>query len=171
MHGDAIKTFDILQEGLSSCGLKVNFKPHKTVVLVGKCNSEVELQQRDLDYQRRGFHEANIKIHPLNGGSSDTYGYVHLGVPVGDMNYCTHELGKLVTQFEETCDCDLAVKSAQQKWVYLLWVIRQKFTYWFRNMSPNITKQFIDRITGILKKKFTDLANFDVTDNYWQQIC
>ena len=170
-HGDAIKTFDILQEGLSSCGLKVNFKPHKTVVLVGKCNSEVELQQRVLDYQRRGFHEANIKIHPLNGGSSDTYGYVHLGVPVGDMNYCTHELGKLVTQFEETCDCDLAVKSAQQKWVYLLWVIRQKFTYWFRNMSPNITKQVIDRITGILKKKFTDLANFDVTDNYWQQIC
>ena len=93
------------------------------------------------------------------------------GVPVGDMNYCTHELGKLVTQFEETCDCDLAVKLAQQKWVYLLWVIRQKFTYWFRNMSPDITKQFIDRITGILKKKFTDLANFDVTDNYWQQIC
>ena len=87
------------------------------------------------------------------------------------MNYCTHELGKLVTQFEETCDCDLAVKSAQQKWVYLLWVIRQKFTYWSRNMSPNITKQFIDRITGILKKQFTDLANFDVTDNYWQQIC
>ena len=35
------------------------------------------------------------------GGSSDTYGYVHLGVPVEDMNYFFHELGKLVTQFED----------------------------------------------------------------------
>ena len=102
MHDvDAINAFDTLTKGLRSCGLKINLKPHKTVVLLGKCSDVEELQRRIQNFRDRGFHEDyNIKIHPSNGGSKDTNGYVHLGVPVGDATYCFAELRNLVAKFE-----------------------------------------------------------------------
>ena len=43
VHDDAIKAFDTLKKGLKSCGSKINFRTHKTVVLLGLCNDDLEL--------------------------------------------------------------------------------------------------------------------------------
>ena len=170
-HDDAVEAFDELKNGLASVGLKINFNPHKAVVMLDKCQSDEEAMRKAQSYRERGFPEENIKVHPFNGGAAKDYGYIHLGIPVGDTQYCRMELEKLVQNFSSVCECDNIVKLAQQKWIYLLWVIRQKVSYWFRHMCPSIVRDTLPHITAVLKKKFSAVANFEVTDVLWRQAC
>ena len=62
------------------------------------------------------------------------YGYVHLGIPVGSDEFQRQQLRALVNDFIALCECDSSVKSPQERWVYLYWVIRQKFPFWLRHM-------------------------------------
>ena len=80
VHDDAINAFDTLKEGLKSCGLKINFRPHKTVVLLGHCNDDLELQRRIQNFRDRGFHEDNIielSVSPV----LDSIAYASLCLP------------------------------------------------------------------------------------------
>ena len=170
-HEYSIEAFDALVEGLGNCGLKVNFKPHKTVVMIGKCANEEDLARRIQSYRERGFGAENIKIHPSNGGNKALYGYVHLGVPVGSIEFCRSALSDLIQKFRDTCKCDSQVTSVQQRWNYLYWVIRQKFTYWYRQMCPSTIQEALPDIVAILKTKFEEIANFNISDDQWEQIC
>ena len=104
-HDDAVEAFDELKNGLASVGLKINFNPHKTVVLLGKCQSDEEAMRKAQSYRERGFPEENIKVHPFNGGAAKDYGYIHLGIPVGDTQYCRMELEKLLVPSYVSIDC------------------------------------------------------------------
>ena len=172
-HDDALLAFDTFKREAEAIRLKVNFNRNKTVVMIGRCGSEVELGRRVQAYQERGFPEANILVHPDDGGDPLLYGYKHLGVPVGSFQYCSSALDALIEKFASTCECDEVVDSVQQKWVYLLWVIRHKFPFWFRHMCPSITLDKLPAITAVLKSKFSAIAGFelDMTESVWKQVC
>ena len=172
-HDDALVAFDTFKREAEAIRLQVNFNRNKTVVMIGRCGSQAELDRRVQAYQERGFPEANILVHPDDGGDPLLYGYKHLGVPVGSRQYCSSALDALIEKFASTCECDDVVDSAQQKWVYLLWVIRHKFPFWFRHMCPSITLDKLPAITRVLQSKFSAIAgcDLDVTESVWRQVC
>jgi hypothetical protein len=171
-HDNAVAAFKVFKEEAETRNnLKINFGPNKTCVLLGRCDTQEETQQRVRQYLSLGFPAENIKVHPDNEGEANEFGYIHLGIPVGSKEFCTVKLDQLIEKFTSVCECDEEVESTQQKWVYLLWVVRQKFPFWFRHMCPSITKTKAPAIIGIMRNKFQDLADFDIDDKMWRQIC
>ena len=77
---------------------------------------------------------------------------------MGSRQFCSSALDALIDKFVATCECDDEVESVQQKWVYLLWVIRHKFPYWFRHMCPSITVDKLPAINRLLKSKFSAIV-------------
>ena len=63
---------------------------------------------------------------PDNLGQNVEYGCTYLGVPVGSKEFCEKKLVELISKFEKSSKRDEIVSNAQQKWVYLLWCVRQK---------------------------------------------
>ena len=112
---------------------------------------------------------ANIKIHPDNGGDPLLYGYVYLGIPIGSDEYKKLHLRKLIDEYIDDCKCDTNVKSPQEKWVYLYWVIRQKFPFWLRHMSPTITSDFARDIDQHLRVKLNNVIGEAISDDTWNQ--
>ena len=91
-------------------------------------------------------------------------------VPFGSSEYCESKLVELINEFDESCNRDDIVQSAQQKWVYLLWCIRQKFPFCFKHMCPSLTFAHLPDIVNILKRKVEDVADFKLTDNVWTHV-
>ena len=170
-HDDAVQAFDILKEGGEGHGLHINYGENKTVVLLGKCVDEEEVRQRVVAYRNREFPLENIKIHPDNGGVATDYGYIHLGIPVGSEIYKHDHLHSIVDKFIETCECDEIVEESQSKWIYLLWVIRQKFPFWFRHMSPSITSTVENKIEAQMRKKNDTVFGQNTSDREWAKAC
>ena len=168
-HDDATLAFRTFTDNLNDFHLRLNYM--KTVVLLGKCSSNEEAQERAETYFAMGIPRDNIRIHPDNEGDKEKYGYKHLGVPIGSSEYCESKLVELINEFDESCNRDDIVQSAQQKWVYLLWCIRQKFPFWFKHMCPSLTFAHLPDIVNILKRKFEDVADFKLTDKVWTQVC
>jgi hypothetical protein len=152
-------------------GLEINYGPNKTVVLLGKCKDDEETTQRIAAYVDQGIPLTNIKIHPENGGPPMDYGYIHLGIPVGSAQYKHEHLHALVDQFITDGQCDEIVQDAQTKWVYLLWVIRQKFPFWFRHMCPSITSTVEGKLETHMRNKFDSILGQPCTDKEWDQAC
>ena len=170
-HKDTIEAFDIFKTDGPKHGLEINYGPNKTVVLLGKCANDAEVQQRIAAYCVRGIPLSNIKIHPDNGGADEDYGYIHLGVPVGSKVYQQQHLHLLVEKFIEVCECDDIVEEAQSKWVYLLWVIRQKFPFWFRHMCPTITFTVEAKVEAHMRNKFDTILGQRTSDKDWAKAC
>ena len=168
-HEDAVEAFEMFIGLLDNYHLRLNFR--KTVVMLGKCNDMEELQDRISCYINLGISMENIKLHPDNLGQNVEYGYTYLGVPVGSKEFCEKRLIELISDFEKSCKRDEIVSNAQQKWVYLLWCVRQKFPFWFKHMCPSITLPLLPMIESILKDKFEQVADFSVSDKVWNQIC
>ena len=115
---------------------------------------------------------ANIKIHPDNGGNDESFGYIHLGIPVGSDSFCKNELSRrLVNQYLLSAECDKEVDSLQQKWVYLLRIIKQKFPFWLKHICPSITTQELPRRNALLKEKTDSIVDLDLPDKQWKQVC
>ena len=114
---------------------------------------------------------ANIKIHPDNGGNDESFGYIHLGIPVGSDSFCKNELSRLVNQYILSAECDKEVDSLQQKWVYLLRIIKQKFPFWLKHICPSITTQELPRLNALLKEKMDSIVDLDLPDKQWKQVC
>jgi hypothetical protein len=154
-HEDATTAFRMFQTDGPKHGLEINYGPNKTVVLLGKCTDLEETQQRIATWVGMGIPLlSNIKIHPENDGPTEDYGYIHLGVPIGSNEYQHQHLHNLVDKYIEGCKCDEVVQNVQAKWVYLLWVIRQKFPFWFRHMCPSITSSVEGKIDTHMRSKF-----------------
>ena len=151
--------------------MEINYGKNKTVVLLGKCANEEDKEQRIAAYTAKGLPLSNIKIHPDNGGQPEEYGYIHLGVPVGSTDFQFQHLHQLVTKFIATGECDEAVDEAHEKWVYLLWVTRQKFPFWFRHMCPSLTSTVEDRIESHMRRKFDTVLGQLTQDREWVQAC
>ena len=171
-HEDAVNSFNWLQNNVADYDLRLNLGPNKTTVLIGKCENNEELQQRIATY-RDTLHldPANIKIHPDNGGLNESYGYIHLGIPVGSDSFCRNELSRLVNQYIQSAECDNEIDNLQQKWVYLLRIIKQKFPFWLKHMCPSITSQELPRLNALLKEKMDNIVNVELSDAKWKQVC
>jgi hypothetical protein len=170
-HQDTVEAFDSYKKDGPEYGLHINCDENKTVVLLGKCEDDAETQRRITAYSARGIPLANIKMHPDNGGPEEDYGYIHLGVPVGSETYQLNHLNSLVDKFIEACECDEIVEEAQSKWVYLLYVIRQKFPFWFRHMNPEITSTVEEKIEKHMRNKFETVAGQKISDREWAKAC
>ena len=170
-HENTITAFSMFKADGPKHGLEINYGTNKTVVLLGKCKDDEETAQRIAAYVEQGIPLTNIKVHPENGGPTADYGYIHLGVPVGSIQYKYEHLHSLVDQFITDGQCDEIVKDAQAKWVYLLWVIRQKFPFWFRHMCPSITSTVEDKLETHMRNKFNSILGQPCTDKEWDQAC
>jgi hypothetical protein len=170
-HSDTIESFNIFQNDGPQHGMEINYGINKTVVLLGKCVDEADKQQRIAAYREAGLPLDNIKIHPDNGGPPEDYGYIHLGVPQGSTTFQFTHLHDLVNKFITAGNCDEIVEEAQEKWVYLLWVTRQKFPFWFRHMCPSITSTVDMRIETHIRRKFDTVLGQATTDREWAQAC
>jgi len=170
-HEDTVAAFKLYQAEGPKHGLEINYGPNKTVVLLGKCADVEECQQRIIAYVECGVPASNIKVHPDNGGHPLDYGYIHLGVPVGSKEYQHEHLHSLVDKFIDVGKCDEVVKEAQAKWVYLLWVVRQKFPFWFRHMCPSITSTVEAKIEAHMRSKFDTILGQPTDDLEWTQAC
>ena len=99
-HDDAVAAFKVFkEEAEASNNLKINFGPNKTCVLLGRCDTKEEAQQRVRQYSSLGFPAENIKVHPDNEREVNEFGYIHLGIPVGSKEYCTVKLDQLIEKF------------------------------------------------------------------------
>jgi hypothetical protein len=170
-HRNTITAFSMFKADGPKNGLEINYGPNKTVVLLGKCKDDEETTQRIAAYVDQGIPLTNIKIHPENGGPPMDYGYIHLGIPVGSAQYKHEHLHALVDQFITDGQCDEIVQDAQTKWVYLLWVIRQKFPFWFRHMCPSITSTVEGKLETHMRNKFDSILGQPCTDKEWDQAC
>lgn len=170
-HEDATTAFRMFQTDGPKHGLEINYGPNKTVVLLGKCTDLEETQQRIATWVGMGIPLSNIKIHPENDGPTEDYGYIHLGVPIGSNEYQHQHLHNLVDKYIEGCKCDEVVQNVQAKWVYLLWVIRQKFPFWFRHMCPSITSSVEGKIDTHMRSKFDMVLGQPTLDREWIQAC
>lgn len=169
-HDPCVEAFMEYLEAGKECGLKVNFAINKTVVLLGKCADEGEVEQRIANFNDIvNIPRANIRIHPDNGGDPLQYGYVYLGIPIGSDEFKKLHLRKMIDEYIDDCKCDSAVKSPQEKWVYLYWVIRQKFPFWLRHMSPTITNDFARDIDQHLRVKLSNVIGEPISDDIWNQ--
>ena len=81
-----------------------------------------------------------------------------------------HYVRTLVDDFIELCECDVAVESPQERWVYLYWVIRQKFPFWLRHMSPAVTGDIAQSIDDHLRDKMSKIIGEPLSDATWDQI-
>ena len=170
-HDDTVEALNIFKRLGPQHGLHLNYGENKTVVLLGKCEDDAEVQQRIAAYAAREIPLTNIKIHPDNNGVEKEYGYIHLGVPVGSEIFKHDHLHSLVDKFIETCECDEIVEEAQSKWVYLLWVVRQKFPFWFRHMSPEITSTVEEKVETHMRNKFETVIGQNISDREWARAC
>ena len=164
----ALRTY--LREG-EQCGLHVNFALGKTEVLLGACESDEEVTRRIDGYEALGVPRENVRVHPVNGGDEATYGYIHLGVPVGSRTYQSNTLRRLVDDFAELSLLLRDLKNPQQEWVFTYWVLRQKFPFWLRHMCPSITSEVAPRIEDIMRSALTPVVGRELEDNVWQQMC
>ena len=168
---DAVEAFKMYQRDGPTYGMDINYALDKTVVLLGRCGDLVELQHRIDTYKNLGIPCTNIKIHPEDGGEPREYGYIHLGIPVGHKEYQAQHLNQLFYKFVERGECDNDVEEAQNKWVFLLWVVRQKFPFWFRHMCPSLTSSIEKRIEIHMRKKFNGVYGQSTSDLEWLQAC
>lgn len=160
-----------LTEG-EQCGLSVNFALGKTEVLLGLCESEEEVAQRIDGYMALGVPRENVRIHPLNGGDDESYGYVHLGVPVGSRAFQLRTLNRLVDDFEGLSKLLRDLKNPQQEWVLAYWVLRQKFPFWLRHVCPTVTAEVAPRIGAIMRDTLSPVIGHDLRDDtIWEQMC
>lgn len=169
-HEDTVQALRVFQEEGAKYGMELNYGPNKTVVLMGICDNE-DVENRIATYRELGIPRENIKVHPENGGDPQEYGYTHLGIPVGHKDYQYQQLHSLVNKFIRSGECDAVVEEAQEKWVYLMWVIRQKFPFWFRHMCPSITSTVEGKIETHMKKKFEAVLGQTVSQREWEQAC
>ena len=93
-------------------------------------------------------------IHPGNNNNDkrEDYGYVHLGIAVGTSEYKMKILQQRISELEKEADTLNLLKDPQQQWVFLLWVLRQKFSFQLRHYSPTITYYQSDRIDNVLSQ-------------------
>ena len=139
-------------------------------MLLGKCADQAEMERRISNYhETNGIPRENIRIHPDNGGDPLAYGYVYLGIPVGSEQFRRHQLRALIDAFIQLCECDVSVSSPQERWVYLYWVIRQKFPYWLRHMAPSITTGVATDIDDLLRAKLNKIIGEPISDLTWDQ--
>ena len=164
----ALETY--LEEGGRS-GLNVNFAKGKTEVLLGVCESDEEVALRMRNYGELGVPLDNIRKHPLNGGDVESYGYVHLGVPQGSSEYQLATLQGLVDEFTDLSTTLQHLNNPQEEWVFAYWVLRQKFPFWLRHMSPTLTAEVLPRIDGVLRTVLTQVVGQELHDDVWEQMC
>lgn len=62
------------------------------------------------------------------------------------------------------------MESPQERWVYLYWVIRQKFPFWLRHMSPAVTGDIAQSIDDHLRDKMSKIIGEPLSDATWDQI-
>ena len=154
---DSILAFNTLTDECKACGLSVNFKPGKTVVLLGECDDSLEVGPKIEQYMRLGFPLENIRIHPNNGGDNNLYGYIHLGIPQGSDEYQKIALKKMVDNLILSSKCDEIIDEVQEKWVYLSLCVKQKPLFWLRHMCPSITNGILSDVDNIIRLKFNEI--------------
>jgi hypothetical protein len=141
LHSDSLVAFKAyLQQGPLS-GLHVNFKPGKTIALLGRCEP-AEVESRVQAYRELGFPLGNIRVHPDNGGPAESYGYIHLGVPQGSVKYQEEELRNIIKNFTKSCGYGDIIDEAQYKWVYLNNIIKNKVSFWLRSKGTVLYNNF-----------------------------
>ena len=159
-----------LVEG-AECGLNVNFALGKTEILLGVCNSAEEVERRIQGYGALNVPRENIRIHPQDGGDEETYGYVHLGVPVGSRAFQLRALSRMVDEFETLSRLLRELKNPQQEWVLAYWVLRQKFPYWLRHMCPSVTGVVAPRIDRIMRDTLSPIVGNNLEgEHVWEQM-
>ena len=108
------------------------------------------MHRRVKNYIELGVFLKNIFIHPSNGGSADTYGYVHLDIPQGSSEYQLRSRRNLVTEYALLTEVIRHLDNPQEEWVFTYWVLCQKFPFWLRHMSPDLAAQVLHDIEGVL---------------------
>ena len=170
-HNALIRAFKVyLREG-AQCGIHINFAPGKTEVLLGVCESMEEVERRINNFERLGIPRSNIKVHPVNGGDPATYGYIHLGVPVGSRLFKTNALRDLILDFRTMCHVVHEMRNPQDEWVMLYWVLRQKFPFWLRHMCPSVTLELIPQIEEAMRLSMVPVVGHLFGDDEWEQMC
>ena len=164
----ALRTY--LEEG-EQCGLHVNFASGKTEVLLGICESDEEVATRIRAYEELGVPRENVRLHPVNGGDEATYGYIHLGVPVGSYAYRYSTLQNLVEELAEAANVLRVLQNPQQEWVFTFWVLRQKFPFWLRHMCPTITTALAERIDELMRITLQPVVGHELDGTVWEQMC
>ena len=140
-------------------------------LLLGICESDAEVANRIRAYEELGVPPENVRIHPLNGGDEEAYGYVHLGVPVGSYAYRYNTLRHLVEDLAESAKVLRVLKNPQQEWVFAFWVLRQKFPFWLRHMCPTVTTALAGRIEEVMRLTLQPVVGHELGGTVWEQMC
>ena len=100
-----------------------------------------------------------------------SYGYNHLGIPEGSVEYRKNSLGSNVTKFRQEVASIEQIEDPQEKWIFLLWVLRQKYPFWFRHLSPIITEPIADQVDMVMRQAFAEIIGRQVSHEEWEQVC
>lgn len=155
---NAVRAFQILQEETSRVGENINFDKGKTEVMLGMKQNDEEVRRAVERYTVAGFPLENIQIHPGNGGDPRAYGYSHLGIARGSKRFQEAEYTSSLYKIESQAEKLSGLEHAQDQWVLLNWVVKQKFAYLLRHLPPSVTGPQLERIDFMLRGWFTRVA-------------
>ena len=165
-----VRAFNIFKEKTTAIGSKVNFGQGKTEVLLGRYENQQDLDFSIASYVAAGIPLENIKLHPDNSDNDPIYyGYMHLGVPRGSIEYQRAAFDAQLDKKEIATRKISALDKAQDQWLLLNWVTKHKFTYLLRHVTPLITHENLGRIDHILRTSFCHIGGHAIDDLAWNQ--
>ena len=170
-HENSVQALKYYKEKGAKCGTYLNFGYNKTEVLLGRCNTLEEAQKRVQSYMQLGLPKQNIHIHPENDpDNKKSYGYTHLGIPVGSSEYITMYLTNYINKLKTESEILKNIEDNQTKWVFLYYVLSRKFYYILKHITPSLlTSEILTDISDMLKKVFENIVGQPIKNMSWDQ--
>lgn len=183
--GPHVNTVNALQYLLNNAGkynLKLNKK--KTKVLIGKCSSNAEADERFQAYCNTLGLEAtdlignsNILVHPTNVPLQQTssycklYGTTILGSPVGTSQYINEWLNLKLKELRLEAKAIQEFPDKQTRWCFLHWIFKSKINHLQRTIPPHLIELFVQEYGHLKWNIFSSCVNTELAGNSVEQAC
>ena len=155
-----------LVESLGNCGLKVNFKPHETVVMIGKCENEGNLARRIQNIAREDLVQKILKFTLPMVATKPFMDMCTWGCQLVASSFAGHNI-------RETCKCDSQVTSVNRDGITCIGLSDRSLPTgtgkW--QMCPSAVQEALPDIVAILKttlnlKKLETMMSSLEAENY-----
>jgi len=172
-HVKMIEVCQIIEKEGWKYGYFLNKK--KTLVLLGQCHSVDETNVRKQFYINYGLLDANIRVHPKNGGDINCYGAKMLGSYIGTDSFILNGLRETVDDIQFVADSLMKYPDAHCKFTLLRKSMQLKINHLLRTTDPKLMSVQCIRFDGMIKSilmstmemKKEEQIHFD--ERVWQQ--
>jgi hypothetical protein len=128
---------------------------------LNKCSILSASSVKDLKTYGEFIDASRIKIKSISYDDDVDYGITCLGTPIGSTGYITNWLKNKISELKLDSQLIMSVTDKQCKWLLLFYVLRNKLTFFLRNVNPI----FVNYILEDIKQIFSDVLQ-DIVGNH-----